>query len=512
MSSTSYQVIIVGAGPVGLFLACELGAAGVSVVILERDTDPKSIWKVTPLGRRGLQPSSVEAFYRRGMLDAIRAPPEDTGVEFMKSFENFAGHFAGIMLKLQNYDPKQHPYHLPGPASTIQVLSLDHLQTGLTTRANELGIPIIRGAQVTSLDNNEHSVSATTSTGTTYTASYLVGCDGGRSFVRKAAGIPFEGTGPEFTGYTAIAELDRPELIPRGMYHTPNGGLMVHPCPNNYAPIDFDLSFDRSQPVTREHFEAVLQRTTQTSVKVKTLTAAGTYTARCNQAATYRVNRVLVAGDAAHIHSPLGGQGLNAGIGDALNLGWKLALTVQNRAPATLLDTYHSERYPVDAAVLDWTRAQVATLRPDGFAKAIMRVVKGMADTVDGATWLIGKIWGIETRYEVVDDQDSGVHDLVGRSAPDLTFEDGERLGVRLQKTHMRFVVLDLEGSERVRGMVEEELGIQGRVVYVGGRVKEDFGMRCLVIRPDGFVVGAVRKGEEVGLEWVKNTLGRWVV
>ncbi|CAI6290065.1 unnamed protein product [Periconia digitata] len=509
----NFQVIIVGAGPVGLFLACELALAGVSVLVLERDEDPNSIWKEQPLGRRGLQPSAIESFYRRGLLEKITPAFEDVGLEHMKSFkETFAGHFAGIMLYRDKINPKQHPYHLDGPAYVPLVLTLQILDTALTAHAESLGVKIIRNAEITALDNGEDSVKVTTASGKWFSSSYLVGCDGGKSFIRKAASIPFPGTGPEFTGYTGIATLDRPELIKPGLNHTPNG-LTVYPSPNNYSFIEFDLSFDRSQPVTREHFETALQRTTQTDVKVIELKVAGTYTARCKQAANYRKNRVLLAGDAAHIHSPLGGQGLNAGIGDAMNLGWKLAAVAHGRAKEGLLDSYHAERYPVGKDVLDWTRAQVATLRPDGCAKAVQRVMKGLADTVDGTTWLVGKIWGIETKYAgfgVEEDEAVEVHDLVGRSAPDFMFEGGKRLGEKLVGVGSKFVVLDLKGDKEISGVVEA-LEAGDLVGYVGGRVEESFGARCMILRPDGFVAWVATLKEQITLGDVRRALERWI-
>lgn len=505
--SASIQVIIVGAGPVGLFLSCELALAGIAVLVLEKDLDPVSIWKKQPLGRRGLQPSSLEAFYRRDLLNAITPPTDERGLDFMRDIvSTYCGHFAGILLRRDHLDSSKYPYHLPGPAYAPLIMSLENLDTALSKRAIQLGVRIERGTEISAIKENAESVTVTISTGASFEADWLVGCDGGRSFTRKAAGIAFEGTGPEFVGYNVIAELDKPEVVKFGMHQTPNG-LSVHPTKDNYSIIDFDLSFDRSKPVTREHFESVLQSHTKSDVKVLKLVAASTYTAACAQATQYRKGRVLLAGDAAHIHSPLGGQGLNAGIGDANNLAWKLAATVKGHAVEGLLDTYHDERFPVGFQVLEWTRAQVGAMRPDGCSKAVQRVIRGLADTTDGTTWLVGKIWGIETRYEFPGME---THDLVGRSAPDVTFKDGQRLGEKLQKVGHCFCLVDLEADDKVEALVKE-IKTGDQVRYVAGQAETTFDLKCMIIRPDGFVCHVVKKEEDINLEAMRGALRQWV-
>ena len=229
-----------------------------------------------------------------------------------------------------------------------------------------------------------------------YEAAWLVGCDGGRSAVRRAGGFTFTGTEPEFTGYSVEVELVDPSLLRAGRHHGPAGMYTFAP-PGVIAMVEFDRgAAHRVEPITTENVGTVLRRVSGVDVVVTALRQATTWTDRASQADVYRRGRVLLAGDAAHIHSPLGGQGLNLGLGDAADLGWKLAATIRGDAPADLLDTYERERRPVGAAVLDWSRAQVALMRPDRGSRALATVVRDLIETGDGATYVAGRIWGME--------------------------------------------------------------------------------------------------------------------
>jgi len=373
---TTFEVIVVGAGTVGLFLACELAVAGVSVLVLERELSQESVWKEFPLGRRVLQPPSVEAVYRRGLLDKFTSNSHNNlnkqGIAYKSKRTNFVGHFAGLMLDGDKVDFDRFKYYLPGHSSLPVTTTSAHVEAIFLERAQVLGVQVLRGKEITAIHDSGSSVTVST-VSQVFTASWLVGCDGGKSFVRKSASIPFQGTGPEFTGYITTCDLDKPELLKPGFHPTPNGMYIAMGADKYYAAMDFDLSVDRNPPTTREHFQNVLQRVTGKDIKVEKLYEETSFTARSAQAANYRNGRVLLAGDAAHIHSPLGGQGLNTGIGDAMNLGWKLAATVKGHGAPGLLDSYHDERYPVGAAVLEWTRAQMAVLRPDPFSQAIQK-------------------------------------------------------------------------------------------------------------------------------------------
>jgi 2-polyprenyl-6-methoxyphenol hydroxylase-like FAD-dependent oxidoreductase len=223
----------------------------------------------------------------------------------------------------------------------------------LARRALALGAAIRRALAVTNVTQSADGVTVQAGE-QSFTGRWLVGCDGARSVVRKAGGFEFAGTAPEFTGYTVKVDLADPGLLKPGRNLT-SGGMVVQSQPGHVALVDFDggAVHDARQPVTREHVQAVLRRVSGTGVTVAALHVAATWTDRARQATSYRNGRILLAGDAAHIHSPLGGQGLNLGLGDAMNLGWKLAATIRGTAPAGLLDTYHAERHPIGARVLD---------------------------------------------------------------------------------------------------------------------------------------------------------------
>ncbi len=310
-------------------------------------------------------------------------------------------------------------------------------------------------------------------------ARWLVGCDGGRSTVRKQAGFEFVGTAPEFTGYSVQVDLADPARLPLGRHYTPTG-MYTQWQPGVLAIADFDGgAFHRTQPITREHVQAVLRRVSGTDVTLNALHLASTWTDRSQQATTYRKGRVLLAGDAAHVHSPLGGQGLNLGLGDAMNLGWKLAATLRGDAPDGLLDSYTAERHPVGARILEWTRAQVASMRPDPQARALQAVLRDLIETRDGATYFAERVWGVSLRYDLGD-----AHPLVGRSCPDFELADGTRLGTLLRDG--QGVLLDFGAS------LQSLAGRWGdRVRYVAGDAKDRLGLRALLVRPDGFVAWA---------------------
>ena len=260
--------------------------------------------------------------------------------------------------------------------------------------------------------------------GTAVRSGWLVGCDGGRSTVRKLASFEFPGTNPEITGYSAMVEIADPRKLSYGWKRTAQGTYVNGPMPGRILTVDTAVPEDRNTPVTLEELQTSLRKVSGTDVTITAVHAAARWTDNARQATTYRLGRVLLAGDAAHVHAPIGGQGLNLGLGDAVNLGWKLAATVNGWAPETLLDTYTTERHPIGAWALKWTRAQVAVMRPKRRGLALTSVVADLIGTGDGATNLAKKISGVWQRYDL-----PGDHPLVGQSAPDLEFEDGRRLG-----------------------------------------------------------------------------------
>ena len=437
-----YDVVIAGGGPVGSFLACELRLAGVSVLVLERMEDPHSPLKAGWMGMRGLNFPSVEAFYRRGLLEDVRASAlgwmnagPNPGMELRgmtgtnsAPAPRFAGHFAGIMLDVEKIDFSNRKYAIAGPSASGGMVSLEGIELLLAERATELGVDLRRGMAVTNFTEDENGVTVYAGD-ESFQGRWLVGCDGGRSAVRKLAAFEFAGTEPEFTGYTAAVKIADPEKLRPGFNLTRNRSCTFSvpgPTASGWSNLTMRPSIAPQTP-TLESLQDVLRRVSGTDVTLTSMDVASTYTDRARQATTYRKGRVLLAGDAAHVHSPLGGQGLNTGIGDAMNLGWKLAATIQGWAPADLLDTYTEERHPIGAWALNWTRAQVAIMRPDPHARAIASVIRDLIQTRDATTYFVEKISGLSMRYNL-----PGDHPLIGCSAPDFEFADSTRLGEHL--------------------------------------------------------------------------------
>ena len=496
------DVIISGAGPVGLFLACELALARCSVLILEKTEDPHSPLKQLPFGIRGLSAPTIEALYRRGLLQEL---------EIHKRLKNphqnakqgpgrQAGHFAGIPFHEGDIDTTQWKYRLSSSTDTSLISEMKELETVLTRRAESLGVEIKRGIAITSCHQTEDEVTVL-SGDQSFKSKWLVGCDGSRSVVRKTGGFEFAGTEPEFTGYTAQVDMADPEKLSPGRTVTPTG-MYLQSQPGYIVIQDFDGgAFHNSEKaLTLEHVQEVLRRISNTDVTISALHIATTWTDRARQATTYRNGRVLLAGDAAHIHAPLGGQGLNLGLGDAMNLGWKLAATIQNKAPEDLLDSYYTERHPIGAQVLDWSRAQVAIMRPDPAARALNAIVRDLMNTRDGATYFAGRVWGIFTHYDL-----GGDHPLIGHSVPNFELEDGTRIGELMRDG--RGVLLDFSGNDALEALSG---GYGDQIRYVSGRAKERLALSAVLIRPDGIIAWASDNDPDCGE--LQKIADRWFV
>ena len=496
-----HDVLIAGAGPVGLLLACELRLAGCSVLVLEQATEPHSPLKVLPFGRRGLSVPTIEAFDRRDLLQSLeqRTAPlaaRPTPAWMRHEQRRAAGHFAGIQFFHDQLDPAAWPWRLPGPVSNVAA-DMASIEDVLTARAIETGVEIRRGCAVEGLDQSAEAV-VVSAAGEAFRASWLIGCDGGRSIVRKAAGIGFAGTEPEFTGYSTLVSLADPEKLKPGRHYTPTGMYMYTP-PGTINIADFDGgAVHRTDPITREHIEMVLRKVSGTDVTVTAVDLATTWTDRAFQAAHYRQGRVLLAGDAAHIHSPLGGQGLNLGFGDAMNLGWKLAATIRGEAPADLLDTYESERHPIGAQILDWSRAQIALMRPSRSSRALEAIIRDLIETREGATYFADKVWGVGLRYDLGDESP-----LVGRSAPDFELTDGSSVNERLRTG--RGLLVEFGADVHLRALADRYLG---RIDYVASHLPCSMGICALLIRPDGVV--AWSSGGPVLEEEAAGAAARW--
>ena len=501
-----HDVVIAGAGPVGLFLACELRLAGVTVLVLERASDPSSPLKRLPFGMRGLSAPSIEAFYRRGWtddittLDRVKEGSDRSRVladaHWLQQPRRAAGHFAGIQFFHDAIDTSKWRYRLPSPAGTNQATEMESLEAALAARAGAMGAEIRRGLGVETFDPSDEGVTICAG-GETFRGRWLVGCDGGRSTVRKAGGFDFVGADPEFTGYSVEVEMAEPEGLPLGRHYTPTG-MYTYARPGTIAMVEFDGgAFHRIQ-LTRDHVQAVLRRVSGVEVTVTALGAAATWTDRAYQATAYRRGRVLLAGDAAHIHSPLGGQGLNLGLGDAMNLGWKLAATIRGDAPADLLDSYATERHPVGARVLDWSRAQVALMRPSRSSRALEAIIRDLIDTSDGATYFAERVWGVSLRHDLGDG-----HPLVGLSAPDFELADGTKLGAFLSAG--KGLLLDFDTRPPLRTLAGRW---PGRITYVAGDAKDRLGLSAVLVRPDGVVAWATEAAPD--LDDVARAASRW--
>ena len=390
-----------------------------------------------------------------------------------------------------------------GPAGPYLQIPQAEVERILGQRAAELGIEVRRGVQVSGFDADEAGVTVHLEGRGDVRAAWLAGCDGGRSLVRHLAGFEFPGTDPETTGRQAVVTVEGAERLGRGWQHTPTGVYVYGPVPGRVRTVELDgPPAERETPVTAAEMEASLRRVSGADVRVTEVTSGTRFTDNARQATTYRRGRVLLCGDAAHVHSPFSGQGLNLGIGDAVNLGWKLAATVRGWAPEGLLDSYTSERHPIGAWVLDWTRAQVAVMRGDAYSSALRGVVTDLLGTRDGATYYVKRISGLWQRYDL-----GNGHPLVGAAMPDLTLEDGTRLS-----DHTRgggALLVDLAADDRLADLAAR---YAGRVQLVRGRceVADGAGLSGLLARPDGFVAWAAADGASdlVGLE---AALKRWL-
>jgi 2-polyprenyl-6-methoxyphenol hydroxylase-like FAD-dependent oxidoreductase len=487
-----YDVLVAGAGPVGLMLAAELRLAGVRVLVVERRTEPDPAAKAG-----GINTATAEAFDRRGLLPAVAAVQGRLPFQGDRKRAPFAGHFGGIQVPADPVDQQDPSLRGRGPDWYVQIAQAE-VERILGERAAELGVEVRRGVEVRGFDTDEAGVTVHLAGSDDVRVAWLVGCDGGRSTVRRLAGFEFPGTDPTITFRQAVGTVQGAEHLGRGWQHTSTGVYVYGPKPGWVRTVELDgPPQDREAPVTAVELEASLRRVSGVDVRVTEVDGGGTrFTDHARQATTYRRGRVLLCGDAAHVHSPFSGQGLNLGIGDAVNLGWKLAATVRGWAPEGLLDTYTDERHPIGAWVLDWTRAQVAVMRGDAHSTALRAVVTDFLGTADGATHYAKRISGLWQRYDL-----GNGHPLVGATMPDLRLDDGTRLADHAHSG--RALLVDLAGDDRPADLAKpyaEHLDL------VRGS-SADADVRGLLVRPDGFVAWASTDGA-AGLE---AALTRWL-
>jgi 3-(3-hydroxy-phenyl)propionate hydroxylase len=460
-----HAVVIAGGGPTGLMLAGELALASVDVVIVERRTS--QALDGTRAG--GLHARTIEVLDQRGIAERFLSEGQTMQIQG----------FAGTPLDIGDF-PTRHNYGL--------ALWQNDIERILAGWVEELGVPMLRGRDVVGLVQDDAGVDVEVSDGTTIRAAYLVGCDGGRSLVRKAAGIDFPGLDASTSWMIAQVQMAEEPVI--GV--RPEGG--------GIGPVDRVRGGGPYGVVLREVLDEDAGEPTLHDLREALVGAYGTdfgahdpiwlsrFTDATRQAASYRRGRVLLAGDAAHVHPPQGGQGLNTGVQDAVNLGWKLAQVVDGTSPEGLLDTYHAERHPVGARVLHNTRAQVALSSPDDRHQALRDTVADLLLMDEPRRRIAGMLSGLDIHYDLGDG-----HPLLGRRVPDLdvpTADGPTRVFTLLHGA--RPVLLDLGGprgldltpwADRVQ-LVEAEHDGTWELPVVG----EVSAPAAVLIRPDGHV------------------------
>ncbi|GLW30547.1 rifampin monooxygenase [Actinoplanes regularis] len=450
-----FDVIIAGCGPTGATLAAELRLHGVRVLVLEKETEPVSYVRIV-----GLHIRSIELMAMRGLLERVLEHGRKRPA---------GAYYAAIDKPAPPGLDSAHAYLLGIPQPVIVQLLEEH--------AIAQGAQIRRGCTVTGLEQDDDEVTVELADGERLRTRYLVGCDGGRSTVRKLLGVGFPGepartetlmgemeaSAPQQEIAATVAEISKADR--RFVFGPAGAGAYRVVIPA--AGVS-----DRAEPPTLDDFRQQLRAIAGTDFGVHSPRWLSRFGDATRLAERYRVGRVLLAGDAAHIHPPIGGQGLNLGVQDAFNLGWKLAAQVRGWAPETLLDTYQAERHPVAEDVLDNTRAQMELNSTEPGPRAVRRLLTELMDIDEVNRRLLEKITAIGIRYDF-----GAGPDLLGRRLPDLDVKQGRLYGL-LQ--HGRGLLLDRTGRLTPGGWSD-------RVDHLGDPTAA-LDAPCVLLRPDGHV------------------------
>jgi 2-polyprenyl-6-methoxyphenol hydroxylase-like FAD-dependent oxidoreductase len=499
---TQHAVVIVGGGPTGLMVAGELALAGVDVAILERRESQD-----LPGSRAGgLHSRTIEVFDQRGIADRFLAEGQIAQV---------AG-FAGVRLDISDF-PTRHPYGLG--------LWQNHIERILAGWVGELAVTFYRASEVTGFAQDDSGVDVELSDGRSMRAGYLIGCDGGRSLIRKLAGIEFPGWEP--TTSSLIAQVEVTEEPKLGIHRD---GLGLHSFGRlEYEIRDGEVIYAESGPIGVMVTEAHVGPSTEPTLRelsdaliavygtdygIHSPTWISRFTDAARQAATYRAGRVLLAGDAAHIHPPDGGQGLNIGVQDAVNLGWKLAQVIKRISPERLLDSYQAERHPIAARVLRNTMASGALRRPDDRTTALRDTMAELLRMDEPRKQFAATMSGLGVHYQIDGDVSGDIgegHPLLGRRMPDLDLDTAAGpLRVFALLHDARPLLLNLGAAARF-----DITAWAGRVqlidaTYDGGwqlpAIGEVAAPEAVLVRPDGYVAW-VGLGTDLGLV---DALTRW--